>query len=56
MAIKELKKIDTKLTQMYENQVTTNVGTSAEYVDRSEVLIDYMNFIAINNKGFLNLK
>lgn len=56
MAIKELKKIDKKLTQIYEEQVTTNVSTNANYIDRSEVILEYMNFIAMNNKNFLNIK
>lgn len=54
MAIKDLNKIDDKLTKMYENQVTTNV--SATWEDRSQVLLAQMNFIAINNKSFLNLR
>lgn len=56
MAIKELKKIDNKLAKIYENQSTTNVATAANYVDRSEDVLQYMNFIAINNKNFLNIK
>lgn len=53
MAIKELNKIDDRLIQMYANQVTTN--TSEEYVDKSNVLFEQMNFIALNNRSFLNL-
>ncbi len=54
MAFKALKKIDKKLTKIYENQVTTN--TSTKYIDRSEAVMQYMNFIAINNKNFLSVK
>lgn len=54
MALKNIKEIDEKLTKMYENQVTTNTETN--YVDRSEILFSQMNFIALNNKSFLNLK
>lgn len=53
MAIKELNEIDKKLIKMYENQVTTN--TSSDFVDKSQVLLSQMNFIAMNNKNFLNL-
>lgn len=54
MAIKELNKIDDKLIKMYTNQVTTNV--SDDYIDKSDILFAQMNFIAINNRSFLNLK
>ncbi len=54
MAIKELSNIDKKLIQMYENQVTTNSSSVGE--DKSQILVAQMNFIAINNKSFLNLK
>lgn len=57
MALKSLKdvsKIDDKLTKMYENKTTTN--TSTTYVDRSEDLLAQMNFIALNNKSWLNLR
>ncbi len=54
MAVANLKKIDKKLKDMYQDQVTTN--TSGEpYVDRSEVLLAQMNFIAIANKQSLHL-
>lgn len=54
MAIKELKKIDKKLTKIYENQVTTN--TTTNYIDKSEAVMQYMNFIAIYNKNLLNIR
>lgn len=54
MAIKNLNEIDDKLTKMYENQVTTNV--SSDYTDRSDILFAQMNFIALNNRSFLNIK
>lgn len=53
-SLKEVSKIDDKLTKMYEDQVTTNVSTN--YIDRSEDLLAQLNFIALNNKSFLNLK
>ena len=57
MTIKDPAKIDDKLTKIYENQVTTNASTtSSNWVDRSQSLLDQMNFIALNNKSFLNLK
>ncbi|MDD3437206.1 MAG: hypothetical protein PHC64_08660 [Candidatus Gastranaerophilales bacterium] len=52
--IKNPGKIDDKLTKIYENQITTNAP--ADWVDRSQVLLEQMNFIALNNKSFLNLK
>lgn len=56
MAIKDLNNIDNKLTQIYENQVTTNANTSETWEDRSQLLLAQMNFIALNNKSFLKLK
>lgn len=55
MQLKEVSKIDDKLTKMYENQITTIVETT-NWTDKSEILIQQMNFIALNNKSFLNLK
>lgn len=55
MALRELKDLDKKLVKMYENQVTTNT-TTTNFVDNSQVLLAQMNFIALNNKSFLNLK
>lgn len=54
MAVANLKKIDDKLKDMYQDKITA-VPTSA-YEDRSEVLLAQMNFIAIANKRALNLK
>lgn len=54
MTIKGLNKIDDKLTKIYENQVTTN--TSSNWEDKSELLIEHMRFIAINNKALLHIK
>ena len=53
MTIKDLGAIDDKLLKMYEHQVTTN--TPVNYTDRSEILLEQMNFIALNNKSFLNI-
>lgn len=54
MAIKDLNKIDDKLTQIYETRVTTN--TSSNWEDKSQILLAQMNFIALNNKSFLKLR
>lgn len=54
-SLKDVNKIDDKLNKIYENQVTTNVP-AANWVDRSQALLDQMNFIALNNKSFLNVK
>ncbi len=53
MAVANLKKIDDKLKDMYQDKVTTAQG--AQYEDRSEVLLAQMNFIAIANKQALHL-
>ncbi len=55
MAVANLKKIDDKLKDMYQDKITA-VAPSAPYEDRSEVLLAQMNFIAIANKRALNLK
>lgn len=39
---------------MNANAVTTNVSTN--YVDQSEKVMEYMNFIAVYNKNLLNIK
>lgn len=57
MTLANIQKIDDKLAKIYENQVTTNVSTeSNNWTDRSDILLEYMNFVALNNKSFLNLK
>lgn len=55
-SLKEVNKIDDKLSQMYQNQATVNFAPAQEYVDRSDLLLNQMNFIAMNNRSFLNLK
>lgn len=50
MAIANLSKIDQNLTKMYQEQVTVN--KSENYIDRSDVLLQQMTFIALNNKSF----
>ncbi len=54
MAVANLKKIDKKLKDMYQDQVTTN-APNEPFVDRSEVLLAQMNFIAMANKQALHL-
>ena len=56
MAVANLKKIDEKLNSMYKDQVTTNVSNNEQFVDRSEVLLAQMNFIAVANRQALHLK
>lgn len=53
MAVANLKKIDDKLKDIYDNQVTVN--NNQPYEDRSEMLLAQMNFIAIANKQALHL-
>ena len=53
MAVANLKKIDDKLKNIYENQVTVN--NNKPFEDRSELLFAQMNFIAMANKQALHL-
>lgn len=53
MAVANLKKIDNKLKEIYENQVTVN--NNQPFEDRSENLLAQMNFIAVANKQALHL-
>lgn len=53
MALQNLSEIDDRLTKIYENKVTTN--TPSDWTDRSQLLLEQMNFIALNNKSFLKL-
>lgn len=53
MAVANLKKIDDKLKDMYDNQVTIN--NNQPFEDRSEVLFAQMNFIAMANRQALHL-
>ncbi|MEE3348795.1 MAG: hypothetical protein VZR09_02025 [Candidatus Gastranaerophilaceae bacterium] len=55
MAVANLKKIDEKLTNMYKDQVTTNVQPTEQFVDRSDILLAQMNFIAVANRQALHL-
>ena len=55
MAVANLKKIDKKLNDIYKDQVTTNVASNEPFVDRSDVLLAQMNFIAVANKQALHL-
>ena len=56
MAVANLNKIDEKLSSMYQNQVTTNVQQNSTYVDRSDILLAQMNFIATANRQALHLE
>jgi len=53
MAIAELNNIDSRLTAMYANQVTTS--SDDDFEDKSNLLFDHMSMIAYNNKMFLKL-
>lgn len=51
-----MKKINSKLQDIYKDQVTTTVATQPEpFVDRSELLLEQMNFIATYNKQLLHI-
>ncbi len=55
MAVKNLKSIDNKLKEMYNEQTTVPPIAPQPWVDRSEVLFAQMNFIAMANRERLNL-
>lgn len=56
MAVKNLKKIDQKLQDLYKDQVTTTVATQPQpFVDRTDLLLEQMNFIAAYNKQLLHI-
>lgn len=54
MAIKDLSKIDDRLNKIYENQTTTN--TSTNYIDKSDILLEQMQFLAAYNKSLIKFK
>lgn len=54
MAIANLNKIDEKLMKMYAEQVTTTVSSTSE--DKSHILFEQMNMIALNNKALINFR
>ena len=56
MALKNLKKIDSKLQDIYKDQITTTVAAQPQpFVDKSELLFEQMNFIAAYNKQLLHI-
>ena len=56
MAIANLKNIDDKLQDIYKDQVTSQVNSNVgEYVDRTELLLEQMSFIAAYNKSLLHI-
>lgn len=56
MAVANLKKLDKKLKDIYKDQVTTSVAATPEpFVDKSELLLEQMNFIAAYNKSLLHI-
>ncbi len=54
MAVANLKKIDQKLNDMYKDQITTKTKPE-NFVDRTEVPLAHMYFIAVANKQALHL-
>mgnify|MGYP006945607547 FL=1 len=56
MAVANLKKIDSKLKDLYKDQVTNAVPAPQEpFVDKSDLLFMQMNFIAAYNKQMLHI-
>lgn len=51
-----MKKINSKLQDIYKDQVTTTVAVQpTPFVDKSELLLDQMSFIAAYNKQLLHI-
>lgn len=56
MALKNMKKINSKLQDIYKDQVTTTVAVQPQpFVDKTELLLEQMNFIAAYNKQLLHI-
>ena len=56
MAVANLKNIDDKLQDIYKNQVTNQVNANvAPFEDKTELLLEQMNFIAAYNKSLLHI-
>lgn len=56
MALKNLKNMNKKLQDIYKDQITTTVAVQPQpFVDKTELLIDQMNFIASYNKQLLHI-
>ncbi len=56
MALKNLKKIDKNLQNIYKDQITTTVAVQPQpFVDKTELLLEQMNFIAAYNKQLLHI-
>lgn len=57
MAVANLKKIDSKLKDLYKDQVTNAVPAAPQepFVDKSDLLFIQMNFIAAYNKQMLHI-
>lgn len=51
MTLKQVSKIEEKITKAYEDKITTNFENT-EFVDKSDILLEQMTFIALNNKNF----
>jgi hypothetical protein len=55
MALKNLKSVDKKLQDIYKDQVTTAAAPAQNFVDRSDLLFEQLNFIAAYNKSLLHI-
>ena len=56
MALKNLKKIDKQLQDIYKDKITTTVAVQPQpFVDKSDLLFQQMNFIATYNKQLLHI-
>ena len=54
MALGQVDEAQKILNSIYADKSTTNVGEN--FVDRSDVLLKQMNFIAMYNKSALHIK
>lgn len=55
MTVLNLNKVDNNLNMMNQAQAVESSEAQTVYIDRSELLLSQMNFIAINNKSFINI-
>lgn len=56
LKMKNLKSVDKKLQDIYKDQVTTTVAAQPQpFVDKTDLLLEQMNFIAAYNKQLLHI-
>lgn len=48
--------MELKLANKPQEQTVENQAPQTPFIDRSELLFNQMNFIAMNNKSFINIR